>query len=87
MLHEAKAMMRVPKHSHVVNFLGIGQHNDYMHFCLLMEYCSNGQLKSYLSNNYTQLVDRIDRLFHWSEHIANAMDFLVQNDIIHVSIE
>ena len=85
MLEEAKAMIRVSKHDHIVNIQGICEHNDSVY--LLLEFCSLGPIDDFLRkqnstlNNQTSIKD----LIHWCSQVADGMEFLAAKNIIHVS--
>ena len=88
MFEEAKAMIRVAKHDHIVNFQGISMDGDKVY--LLLEYCSFGAIDSFLqshSKNFRTKMEHGDfkEVVSWCVQVADAMEFLVENDIIHVS--
>ena len=91
MLEEAKAMIRVTKHEHIVNFQGIVISEDQERVFLLLEFCANGPIESYLQKNYMlyyqQLqVKNYNKFLDWCSEIAAGMDFLASQDVIHVSL-
>ena len=53
MLEEAKAMIKVPKHDHIVNFHGISMHDDQVY--VLLEFCTLGSLEKYLRKDKENL--------------------------------
>ena len=89
LLDEAKAMMRVSKHDHIVNIQGICVKNDVAY--LLMEYCASGCLYDYLQSNEENLKTKLhqqheyNKFRNWISQIAEAMAFLAWNNIIHVN--
>ena len=88
MLDEAKAMIRVSKHDHIVNFQGICFHNDTAY--LLLEFCSLGQIDHFLQKHSKQMGSKLENqdftaLVQWSVQVADGMEFLAKEDIIHVS--
>ena len=89
MLEEAKAMIRVTKHDHIVNFQGISMDGDKVY--VLLEFCSFGAIDSYLKSNSENFRMKLEHgnfkeVVSWCVQVADAMDFLVKNDIIHVSL-
>ena len=88
MLDEAMAMIRVSKHDHIVNFQGVCVQNDSVY--LLLEYCAKGPIDNYLRKNAKEIKSKIDnqnypKLIQWCSQVADAMEFLVTKNIIHVS--
>ena len=88
MLEEAKAMIRVAKHDHIVNFQGISMDGEKVY--VLLEFCSFGSIDSFLeknSENFTMKMEcgNYKEVVSWFVQVADAMEFLVKNDIIHVS--
>ena len=88
MFEEAKAMIRVAKHDHIVNFQGISMDGEKVY--LLLEFCSFGAIDSFLeknSNNFRTKMECGDfkEVISWCVQVADAMEFLVKNNIIHVS--
>ena len=89
MVEEAKAMIRVSKHDFIVNFQGISTDNSRVF--ILLEFCSFGSIDTFLqkraaifrakleNQNFTEFVT-------WCYQVADAMEFLVSNEIIHVSL-
>ena len=87
MLDEAKAMLRVPTHDHIVNFQGISINNE--HAFLLLEFCAFGSIHKFLQLREGEFRIKLENqiykeLIRWASQVADAMDFLVKNDIIHV---
>lgn len=88
MLEEAKAMIRVTKHEHIVNFQGICIDGDRVY--LLLEFCSNGSIQSYMWKKNEQFLEELKEqkfstLLRWCVEVAKGMDFLASEHIIHVS--
>ena len=88
MLEEAKAMIRVAKHDHIVNFLGISMDGEKVY--VLLEFCSFGSIDSFLEKNSENFRMKMEcgnykEVVSWFVQVADAMDFLVKNNIIHVS--
>ena len=88
MLEEAKAMIRVAKHDHIVNFLGISTDGEKVY--VLLEFCSFGSIDSFLEKNSEDFRMKMEcgnykEVVSWFVQVADAMDFLVKNNIIHVS--
>ena len=89
MLEEAKAMIRVAKHDHIVNFQGISMDGDKVY--VLLEFCSFGAIDKFLkshSENFRMKLEHgnFKEVVSWCVQVADAMAFLVKNDIIHVSL-
>ena len=91
MLEEAKAMIKVPTHDHIVNFHGISVHEDQVY--VLLEFCSSGSLDKYLRKHKENLTIKLERgdykeVVNWFVQVAGAMEFLAkpENNIIHVRI-
>ena len=90
MLDEAMAMIRVSKHDHIVNFQGVCVHQNAVY--LLLEFCVNGQIDSYLRKNARQMITKLDNqnysdLIKWCAQVADGMGFLITKNIIHVRKE
>jgi serine/threonine protein kinase len=88
MLEEAKAMIRVAKHDNIVNFLGISMDGEKVY--ILQEFCSLGSIDSFLEKNSENFRMKMEcgnykEVVSWFVQVADAMDFLVKNNIIHVS--
>ena len=89
MLDEAKAMIKVSKHDHIVNIQGISVNESCVY--LLLEFCSNGAIEDYLQKNQKEFTKKLRdntsrEIICWSKQVADAMGFLAKKDIIHVSI-
>ena len=89
MLEEAKAMIRVPTHNHIVNLQGISMQGNRVY--LLLEYCSFGSIDSYLQNYSEHYSFKMEHgsykdIINWCVQVAEAMSFLVKNNIIHVRL-
>ena len=87
MLEEAKAMIRVSQHDHIVNFQGISVQENQVY--LLLEYCSFGPIDNYLqdySEHYNFKLEHgsFKEIINWCIQVAEALEFLVKNNIIHV---
>ena len=84
MLEEAKAMIRVSKHDHIVNIQGVCEHNDSVY--LLLEFCSLGPIDDFLRKQHSTLNNQtsIKDLIHWCSQVAGGMEFLADKNIIHV---
>ena len=72
--------LRKLDHPNLVKFKGISYNGDKF-FCIVMEYCPYGQLYSYLNNSQTVL--KPAKMIDWSKQIANGMNYLHENKIIH----
>ena len=89
MLEEAKTMIRVSKHDHIVNFQGLSVQDDAVY--LLLEFCALGRIDDYLRKHAKELNSKLNNddcedLVEWCAQIADGMAFLVQKNIIHVSM-
>ena len=89
MVEEAKAMIRVSKHDHIVNFQGICLQNEVVF--LLLEFCALGPLKNYLQKHVKEMRLRLgnpdyEELIQWCIQVADGMEFLASENIIHVSV-
>ena len=87
MLEEAKAMIRVPTHDHIVNFQGICMQENKVY--VLLEYCSFGAIDRFLQRNTENFRTKLELgnykdMLNWCSHVADGMEFLVENNIIHV---
>ena len=87
MLEEAKAMIRVAKHDHIVNFQGISMDGEKVY--VLLEFCSFGAIDSFLKSHLENFRMKLEQgnykeVVSWCVQVADAMAFLVKNDIIHV---
>ena len=95
MLDEATTMLKVAKHDHIVNFQGISFFEDPYKLdgekaYLLLEFCSNGSIDSYLQHNSKDFKMKMEHgnyeeVVVWCDQVADAMDFMVKNNVIHVS--
>ena len=90
MLDEAKAMIRVSRHDHIVNFQGICVANDCVY--LLLEYCTLGPINVYLKKHAREMNQKLrnqnfSELMGWCIQIADGMEFLVKENVIHVSLQ
>lgn len=65
-------------HPNVVQFIGVC--NEPPYFCIIMEYCSHGSLHDHLKNGRAL---NPTRLSQWSQHVAEGMNYLHTNRIIH----
>ena len=85
MLEEAKAMIRVSKHDHIVNIQGVCEHNDSVY--LLLEFCSMGSIGDFLRKQNSTLNNQINikDLIDWCTQVADGMEFLADKNIIHVN--
>ena len=91
MLEEAKAMIKVPTHDHIVNFHGISVHENQVY--VLLEFCSLGSLDKYLRKHRENLTVKLEgedyeEIVNWCVQVADAMEFLAKPDrnIIHVRV-
>ena len=84
MLEEAKAMIRVSKHDHIVNIQGICEHEHSVY--LLLEFCSLGPIDNFLRKQNSTLNNQTSNkdLIHWCSQVAGGMEFLADKNIIHV---
>ena len=57
MLHEAKNMARIAKNEHIVNLQGIALHKKKIY--LLLEYCANGSVNTYLKKHAIYFQQRV----------------------------
>ena len=83
MLEEAKAMIRVSKHDHIVNIQGLCQHNDSVY--LLLEFCALGAIDDFLRKQSKLGTHNIQDMTQWCRQVADGMEFLADKNIIHVS--
>ena len=88
MLEEAKTMIRVSKHNHIVNFQGLSVNNDSVY--LLLEFCAMGPIDDFLQKHAKELNLKLSNgeckgMVEWCAQIADGMAFLVKKNIIHVS--
>ena len=87
MLEEAKTMIRVSKHDHIVNFQGLSVQNDAVY--LLLELCGLGPIDAFLQKHAKELNSKLihdcEEVVEWCVQIADGMSFLVEKNIIHVS--
>ena len=88
MVEEAKAMIRVSKHNHIVNFQGISMQDNKVY--VLLEFCSFGSIDNFLQRNsikFGAMLENQDfkQIVSWCKQVADGMEFLVAKGIIHVS--
>ena len=88
-VEEAKAMIRVSKHDHIVNFQGIAVQDNKVY--VLLEFCSFGTIDSFLRSHTTNFRTKLEnqdfkQVVNWCVQVADGMEFLVSKGIIHVSI-
>lgn len=74
--------LRKLNHPNLVKFKGVSINGDKF-FCIIMEYCPNGQLFSYLNNTKQKTVLRPAKMMDWAKQIAKGMHYLHNNKIIH----
>ena len=84
MLEEAKTMIRVSKHDHIVNIQGICHHKDSVY--LLLEFCALGAIDEFLRKQSKLGKHDIQDITQWCRQVADGMGFLADKNIIHVSI-
>ena len=84
MLEEAKAMIRVSKHDHIVNIQGLCHHKDSVY--LLLEFCALGAIDDFLRKQSKLDKHDIQDITQWCRQVADGMGFLADKNIIHVSI-
>ena len=89
MLEEAKSMIKVSKHDHIVNFQGVCVENDSVY--LLLEFCSLGQIENFLQVHRKEMISKLENndskeLIQWCAQVADGMEFLASRNIIHVSL-
>ena len=83
MLEEAKAMIRVSKHDHIVNIQGVCNHKDSVY--LLLEFCALGAIDDFLRKQSKSDNHNIQDITKWCRQVADGMGFLANKNIIHVS--
>ena len=83
MLEEAKAMIRVSKHDHIVNIQGVCNHKDSVY--LLLEFCALGAIDDFLRKQSNLSNHNIQDITQWCRQVADGMGFLADKNIIHVS--
>ena len=87
-IHEAKTMARVIRHDHIVNLQGITCNGN--HIYLLLEFCANKSVHSYLKEFHHVYVQRAKEAhdYHFimrsCVQVASGMMFLAENGIKHV---
>ena len=89
MLEEAKSMIKVSKHDHIVNFQGVCLENDSVY--LLLEFCSLGPIENFLQLHREEFISKLENndskeLIQWCAQVADGMEFLSSKNIIHVSV-
>ena len=89
MLEEAKSMIKVSKHDHIVNFQGVCVENDSVY--LLLEFCSLGPIENFFQLHRTEMISKLENndskeLIQWCSQVADGMEFLASKNIIHVSL-
>ena len=80
MLDEAKTMIRVSKHDHVVNFQGVCIHNDTVY--LLLEFCSLGPIDNYLQKYRFEIEVRKRKMANCTYKTYNDDDMYNGNNYI-----
>ena len=83
LLEEAKAMIRVSKHNHIVNIQGVCHHKDSVY--LLLEFCALGAIDDFLRKQSKLSNHNIQDITQWCRQVADGMGFLADKNIIHVS--
>lgn len=68
-------------HENLVKIKGVSFNSDKF-FCIIMEYCPLGQLYTYL-NSYEKTSLKPSLMMNWAKQIANGMNYLHMNKIIH----
>ena len=74
--------LRKLNHPNLVKFKGVSFNGDKF-YCIIMEFCPYGQLYTYLNNTNQKAVLKPARMMDWSKQIANGMNYLHLNKIIH----
>ena len=70
-------------HPNLVQFKGVSFDGEKV-FCIVMEFCPFGQLYSYLNMTQQERAPlRPYQMLDWSKQVANGMNYLHQNKIIH----
>ena len=83
MLEEAKAMIRVSKHDHIVNIQGLCHHKESVY--LLLEFCALGAIDDFLRKQSRLGKHNIQDITQLCRQVADGMEFLADKNIIHVS--
>ena len=77
----------VPPHVNLVNMVGActTELTSSRNMWLLLEYCSHGDLKTYLAKNRSLVISQNDgrNLLLWCDQISKGMQFLARNQIMH----
>ena len=86
-ISEIKIMGYVPPHVNLVNMVGActTELTSSRNMWLLLEYCSHGDLKTYLAKNRCLVISQNDgsNLLLWCDQISKGMQFLARNQIMH----
>ena len=88
MLDEAEAMISVTNHDHIVNIKGISINEKKVY--MLLDFCSFGAIDSFLKRHSENFRIKMEHgnykdVVSWCVQVADAMEFMVKNNIIYVS--
>ena len=91
-LHEIKIMSYIKPHPFLVSMIGscCSDEGENREMWLIIEYCPNCDLKSYLIENKQQILSERENssvnhrcLIYWLYEISKGMEYLAQNKIMH----
>ncbi|XP_048244011.1 uncharacterized protein LOC124122676 isoform X1 [Haliotis rufescens] len=78
------AATQVGEHRNVLRFLGAVVNNDALGPMMVLEYCENGQLDTWLKDNRDKVdMDVLERIQMFVLGVARGMEFLANKEIVH----
>lgn len=75
--------LRRLNHPNLVKFKGVSLNTNDKFYCIIMEFCPNGQLYTYLHSKEPGFRLRPSQMINWAKQIASGMSYLHSNNIIH----
>lgn len=75
-----KHLMRL-NHENLVKFKGVSHNENF--YCIIMEYCPNGQLYTHLNSLRDKTLLKPTLMIDWAKQIARGMNYLHLNKFIH----
>eukprot|EP00285_Hemiselmis_virescens_P016846 CAMPEP_0173406338 /NCGR_PEP_ID=MMETSP1356-20130122/64404_1 /TAXON_ID=77927 ORGANISM="Hemiselmis virescens, Strain PCC157" /NCGR_SAMPLE_ID=MMETSP1356 /ASSEMBLY_ACC=CAM_ASM_000847 /LENGTH=248 /DNA_ID=CAMNT_0014367317 /DNA_START=22 /DNA_END=765 /DNA_ORIENTATION=+ len=95
-LQEAKSLIKLAMHPHVVTYMDVWLHRDMPvspfqpacnHVCIMMEYCANGDLFDRLERDRKEGVVPYTRLFEWCSQACEAVRYIHSKGITHCDLK
>uniref|UniRef100_A0AAF5DAX6 receptor protein-tyrosine kinase n=1 Tax=Strongyloides stercoralis TaxID=6248 RepID=A0AAF5DAX6_STRER len=81
LIKEINTLLKISDHPHVITFLGSCYKDTSL--CLVLEYCENGDLQTWLRNPSNKKYIDVKRLLSFSWQISDGMYYLAVKNLIH----